>query len=238
MASRKNMRKRRRQRRPSPLPYVIIIIAAVAAVILILFFSSNSRIDSREVSVVELTRTETTTAEGNEGRLTADSNPEVTALMKRMLEAEKDADIDALNDIIVRDDAIDEAALKTEASYTEGFENITCYTINGLVDGTYIVYLCYDQKYLNISTPVPDLHRYYVCTNEDGSLYIDMRSHDGEVDSYMEQVSQWQEVQDLVSSVNDRLQEAVDSDPQLADFMTRLQNGTLNESATEEDTAD
>ena len=54
----------------------------------------------------------------------------------------------------------------------------------------------------------------------------------------MEQVSQWQEVQDLVSSVNDRLQEAVDSDPQLADFMTRLQNGTLNESATEEDTAD
>ncbi|MGI6107632.1 MAG: hypothetical protein ACOX8B_06815 [Lachnospiraceae bacterium] len=231
-------RKRRKNRRPSPLPYVIIIVVAVVLVLAILFISTRPHIDGEDVSVVELTHTTQDTDETEEERVQQDSNPEITALMERLLNAIRDGDIDTLNDIIVRDTELDADSITAEARYIEGFDNISCYTIDGLVDGTYIVYLYYEERYLNIGTAVPDLHRYYVCTNDDGTLYIDMREHDGEVDAYMEEVSQWPEIQALVSDVNTKLQDAVNSDAALADFITRLQNGTLTEELTEAETAE
>ena len=175
-------------------------------------------------SAVELERD--TEDEIQNNRMEKDTNPAIAQIVQRYFQAAKTADAETLNQIVETDVPFDAQRLKQESEYIEGYSNISCYTIDGIVENTYIVYVYFEYKFLSIETKAPSLIRFYICENPDGTMYINNRTWDGEVSTYMQEVANWQEVRDLNTEVNNKYKAALDSDEKLKQFCAML-NGEV-----------
>ena len=109
-----------------------------------------------------------------------------------------------------------------QSKYIEKYENIICYTKTGPIANSYIVYAYYEVKFMNLDTLAPALKRLFLCTAEDGSLYVVDTVTDEQMLAYIEEVSQQVDVQDLFTEVQVKYLEAVDSDANLKTFMDNL----------------
>lgn len=158
------------------------------------------------------------------GTLEKDTNQAVSTLVNAYFAAVQDCDVEALAALVDSADSISAEQLQAEREFVEGYQNISCYTLNGLTDGTYVVYVAYDMKFLNVETPAPCLIRLYVCTNADGGLYIfnQENSMDSSVVSYMEEINAREDIKALMSDVDSRLTEAMAADEALNALVSKL----------------
>lgn len=132
-------------------------------------------------------------------------------------------DVEALGKIMVN--APDKDTVAKEIEYIEDYQNIKCYSKEGVLDGTYVVYVYYEVKFKNIDTLAPSMIREYVCTNEDGKLYINNGTVDGEVAAWLEEVHASDSAVELVNNVNNALSKAAESDEKLSSLITKLNEG-------------
>jgi len=221
----KSIRKKKRAGRLKMiLPYLAIILVAACLIIAVIFVTGRQGIEHTNPSAVELDR-QSQSVDDTE-RMEKDMNPGIADLVRRYFQAVKVADAEGLREIVVSDTPVSEESLKYESEFIEGYSNISCYSIKGIVEGTYIVYISYDIKFLGIDTKVPSLVRFYICENEDGTMYINFRRQDGEVLTYMQEVASWQEVRDLVTQVNVQAEEAYAADAKLKAFKDMLDGNT------------
>lgn len=221
------------------LPYFIIILVAAALIVAVIVITSRKgNKDRQEIqTVVDLTD------EQNDNKnqiqtLEKDGVPAVKELVQKYFDAVKSADVDQLTRIVVQETPFSEESLKKQCEYVESYENIVCYTVPGIADNTYIVYVYYEIKFIGIDTKAPSMIRLYICQNEDGSLYIDKNTKDGEIAAYMQEVAGWDSVRELVANVNTRYQEACATDDALKSLKDMLDgNATVpsSEDASNED---
>lgn len=116
---------------------------------------------------------------------------------------------------------LDPSSEETEQTntYIESYSNVTTYSKEGPTTGSYVVYACYDGKVKDIDTLVPSLNQYFLKSNTDGSLYIADWEDDASAKAFVEETRASSEVQSLIDSVAQDLEEAEDSDPALKSFM-------------------
>ncbi len=141
-------------------------------------------------------------------------------------------DVEALGKIMVN--APDKDTVAKEIEYIEDYQNIKCYSKEGVLDGTYVVYVYYEVKFKNIDTLAPSMIREYVCTNEDGTLYINNGTVDGEVAAWLDEVHASDSATELIKSVNDALSKAAESDKKLSSLIAKLNEGAGNTEETSE----
>lgn len=120
----------------------------------------------------------------------------------------------------------------------ESYENISTYSKQGPVDGSYVEYVYFDGKITNIDTLVPSLSMLYLTTDETGSLIVSDRESSPEVKEYIEQVSGDADVQALVADVDQKCQEAQDADPVLKEFMASVNDQTAEDGEAGDDAGD
>jgi uncharacterized protein YgiM (DUF1202 family) len=221
--------------------YVIIAVLFVVMVVTLVRVSSmNSSEETAETKSEEVIKvdettseepsetTEATTAAANE--LQVDVYPAVNELVNKYFTAMANGDIDTLLQIVnpLSEEAQTQVLQKKE--YIEGYNNIKCYTKIGPEENSYIAFIYYEIKLNNINTLVPGEIPKYICSNEDGSLYIYEGELSPEVKSYIEGIVAGQDVVDLVSSIDAKFTEAQESDPDLKEFIEKLA-GTTEEVA-------
>ena len=108
--------------------------------------------------------------------------------------------------------------------YIQSYSDIECYTKNGLKPNTYVVYAYSQTKFKNIATAAPSLDVLYVIVDsKTGNVYVHngIKSND-EIDKYIKEVSQDDDVVALKKDVENELNEACESDKYLKDFITKL----------------
>lgn len=223
------------------LPYTVIILVAaalIAAVILITSRKGNK--DRQEIQTVVDITGEDLNNKNQIQTLEKDGVPAVKELVQKYFDAVKSADVKQLEQIVVQEAAFSKESLEKDCEYIDAYENIVCYTVPGIVDNTYVAYVYYEIKFIGIDTKAPSMIRLYICQNEDGSLYIDKRTKDGEVAAYLQEVAGWESVRELVANVNTRYQEACAKDEALRNLKDMLdgKKPTASESektASEED---
>lgn len=155
--------------------------------------------------------------------LEKDSVPEINDLVNRYFAAIHDCDIEALSKIVASTAAVSEDQLRTEAEFVESYNNVVCYVAKGVVDKTYITYVSYGLKLLNIATPAPCMMRLYICTNDNGDLYIfNENTVDENTAAYMDELNSSAEVAALIKTVDDSLQTARGVDAELDKFVAML----------------
>ena len=92
------------------------------------------------------------------------------------------------------------------------------------------------MKFINVETPAPCLIRLYVCTNEEGGMYIYSQATDSEVAAYMDQVNTRDDVKKLMQETDDRLTEAMASDEALNALVVKLYGNSSDETTAAETT--
>ncbi|MGN0293401.1 MAG: SH3 domain-containing protein [Lachnospiraceae bacterium] len=168
--------------------------------------------------------------------LSEDTDPGINELFTTYFADLAKGDVKALGKIMVN--APDKDTVAKESEYIEDYQNIKCYSKKGILDDTYVVYVYYEVKFRNIDTLAPSMIREYVCTNEDGTLYINNGEVSGEVASWLEEVQASDSAQKLVDSVNEALTEAASSDKKLYELIAKLNEGAGTVASAEESSAE
>lgn len=112
--------------------------------------------------------------------------------------------------------------IQKRSNYIESYQNIACYTKKGLAENSFIVYVYYEVKFYDIDTLAPGLNTLYVCTNENGELYVSDPGETGEAADYIQIVSTQDDVADLFNRVQVKYAEVVDTDEVLKAFLDEI----------------
>ena len=208
-----------------------IAVIAVALILIIIIVFSGKKKDGGETTtganteVIGISEAKDTESTENPNALKEDAYPEINQLINTYFTALRDPDVETLSNIMETNGEIDEEKIRKEGEYIEDYRNIKCYTREGIVEGTYIVFPYYDIKFLNVDTLAPSMIWLYVCTNEDGSLYINKSTFDGEVAAYIDEVCNSDEAKALMEQVETSFTAALQQDETLNQFVTKLREG-------------
>ena len=185
---------------------------------------------------------ETETQMQNTDAFLKDGVPEINKLAERYFAAKQAADIETVYRIFGRTDMEGAGELDTDmegageleseyrytSRYTDGYENIVCYTKPGPAEGSYLVYISYDLKFKHAETLAPGLFRVYVITGEDGSLQmVDSSQQDEVVLQQFEEAEKTDELILLRTQVYAKLRQALETDSDLAGVYGVLQKNPV-----------
>ncbi len=105
------------------------------------------------------------------------------------------------------------------ARYVEDVTDINCYTMNGMLNNTYIVFVTYNVRYYGYSTIIPATMYCYVCTDASGNLYVSNKEPGDDVSSYNEMMYKSTQITDIVAKVAEEHDRKLDEDKELAAFV-------------------
>lgn len=211
--------------------YIIVLAILLVAVITLVNSCGQNQTqestDGTQQEQTEQTGQSEETAEAEEpNELEENTHSSVERLVSKYLDCIVSGDTDALSEIV--DDLSDsdkEEVQKLSKAY-EAYSNLQCYTKKGPEDDSYIVFVCCDMKITGVETLAPYISCLYVSAKDDsGNRYIRYNNveEDQALQAYVQELEQDPEVKALYDDVNARYQEALNSDPTLAEF---VQNAT------------
>lgn len=169
-----------------------------------------------------------------DGELRMDVYPAINELVKKYMSAKVACDYETIRTLVNDSSVIDEDDLRAKSEYIEDYRNIVCYTLNGLTEDSFIVYVYEDLKILNVNTLAPGMTRLYIKLDESGDPYIYLGAIDDETQKFIQETSTHQAVIDIINTVNTKLDEAVTKDEDLKKFV----EDRSNTSATQDKKAD
>ena len=160
-----------------------------------------------------------------------DANVELNSLIINYYNAYAAGDINALQTYASPISDSEASYIKFLSQYIEAFNVVHVYSKPGLDDGSYLVSVYVEEKFVGIPTPAPGLEFFYVRTNENGMLYIDNSygtynqkenetSLDPKIQSIIEIYNERNDVMKLKQMVEDELNKALASDAELNKFVT------------------
>ena len=219
---------------------VIVIVAVVAGIIVNLGRKESDKTpdsdNSQAASNVDV--------DENTNELEENKHPEVNELIANYRKAFKDGDTELLKEVYNSDQEINADILTSTSQIILDYQNTQYYTKRGLNTGEYVVYVYDELKLANIDTLAPNLSIFYVKPTESGSLYIyrgeynaatGSFAYDEATKNYIDQLYQDQDVSDLISTVNTKMDSACANDADLMEFMQKVRQKV---NLTDTDTAE
>lgn len=208
----------------------LAVCAGVAVVIWIVAAVSGSIDEARLAASVSGNIQTGLTGNGNntimipvpQEALQKNAYPAVNELVARYFDARQANDIEVLRTTKNYVDDMEIAKVNAFYEYVESYDNITCYTKTGPIESSYIVYVSYDVKMRYWDVILPSLLTLFVCTNEDGSLYIYVGDFDENIWNYIVAITSQEDVLDLAQMVQTTYKETMDANPDFSTYMSTI----------------
>lgn len=205
------------------LAIILVIVLAVFAVKFIGGMGKDNKTKKESESQSQAVVLETENqSESETASALVQNDPAILETVQKYFTATGNKDIESLKQIVESLDEKDQQAIENN-ELIESYNNISVYSKEGLTEGSYVVYAYYDGKLAGFDTLVPSLMGLYLCTREDGSLYIADWEDDEAVVAYIEQQNGEADVKALIDRVDAACQAAEDSDPELKAYMDSLE---------------
>ncbi len=204
--------------------FLMPAILAVAVVLtVVIAVSANHR--ATEIAESTATEAESTVFEVPDVAMEENTSPEINALVEKYYAASASGDAETLAAIYKGLDETEILKAVAASEYIESIDNITVYTKPGPVEGSYVAYVYNEVKLYDYEGRVPGLEILYICSDENGDLYINGDVVDaGELD-YLKQINVQADVIDLNNKVASSYNEMVSGDEALAELLTRMRSG-------------
>lgn len=203
----------------------VILVVCVALTIVIAVQANKRKIEQEETVVApeEKIDEEESLLDVPEVPLEKDAVPGINELFNVYYKAMVDGDTATMEKLVYYMDATEILRAAETSKYIDSYLPLEIYTKVGPKEGTYIAYIYGEIKFHDYDKPVPGMRTYYVCTNEDGELYI---NEDGEESDnelyYLREIQLQGDVIDLNNKVAEAYNKMMVEDPQLADFLLEL----------------
>lgn len=216
--------------------YIAIAILVIVVIIIGFALSKGKKgsDNQKEESAVVKGNDDVSSNQAAENKLTKDGYPEVTALINTYFNAMANNDIESLKKILYQVTPENEAEVVANSERVESYDDVECYTKLGPSEDIYIAIATYSVKFLNIDTKAPGLLTFYICTNEEGQLYI-YNTLDAEMKSYMQTVvSEDQDIAALMQETEVSYDAALASDENLKNYVSALSSAPADSELAEE----
>lgn len=201
----------------------VILVVCVGLTIVIAINANKRKVEQEEAVVAPEENTEEAQVEVADVPLEKDAIPEINELFNIFYTAMVEGDTDAMKDLLAYQDAEEILRVKETGKYLESFSSMEVYTKPGPRENTYIAYVYVDLKFFDYEKAVPGMRTYYVCTNEDGSFYINNNGIESdEVLQYIRKLHLQGDVIDLNNKVTADYNNMVAEDAKLPDFLLAL----------------
>lgn len=200
---------------------MVLVPAAVAifAVIAILIAYAAAK---RNAAMTD-EQTESSATEITEIAYEQNTQEDINALFRTYYDATASGDTDTIASITENLTEEEKIRIQVIAQYIDSYTDITVYTKPGPVDGSYVAYVETKLKFKDHDWEVPGLQTMYVCTRDDGTLYINNAvEQDPEVTDYIQSVSVQDDVVDLSNQVTADYNNLVESDSELSAYLDQL----------------
>ncbi len=203
----------------------VILVVCVALTIVIAVQANKRKVEQEETVVApeENTNEEEALLDVPEVPLEKDAVPGINELFDVYYKAMVEGDTATMEKLVYYMDATEILRAAETSKYIDSYPPLEIYTKAGPKEGTYIAYVYAELKFHDYEKPIPGMRTYYVCTNEDGELYIneDGEESDNEL-HYMREIQLQGDVIDLNNKAAEAYNKMVVEDPQLADFLLEL----------------
>ena len=200
-----------------PLVFVVAVLLTVGIAL-----SANRR--AAQQASVEAESAQGATLEIPEDAMEENAYPEVNALVNTYYQASADGDSDTIASIYKGLEETELLKAVAAAGYIEEYQNITVYTKQGPVAGSYVAYVYNEVKLYDYEKAIPGLETFYICTDEDGKLYINGDIADSSEIEYLKQINLQADVIDLNNKVATSYNDMVNSDETLAELLTTMRS--------------
>lgn len=169
-----------------------------------------------------------------------DANIELNSLIVNYYNAYASGDTNALSAYASPISDSEISYIRFLSQYIEAFNVVHVYSKPGLDDGSYLVSVYVDEKFVGINTAASGLEFFYVRTNENGMLYIDnsygtynQRENEISLDPKIQDVisiyNERSDVMRLKQMVEDELNASLMTDPDLNKFVTETIRTKISE---------
>lgn len=201
----------------------IILVLCVALTIVIAIRANKRKVEQEESAVAsEDGNTEGVLQEVPQVPL-EEASPEITELFNTYYTAMVEGDTETMTQMVYYLDTTEILRAAETSKYIESYPPLEIYTKAGPREGTYIVYVYADLKFYDYDKPVPGMRTYYVCTDEDGQLYINEDGEESESElHYMREIQLQPDVVDLNNKAAVAYNDMIAEDKTLADFLVNL----------------
>ena len=140
-------------------------------------------------------------------------------------------DTDTLSTIATPLSENEKSYISVFSQYVDAYQNIKCYTKQGLDASSYLVSVYVEVKFKDVDTVAPGLDFFYVRTNEDGSVYIDnlysqynLKIKENALDTSIQNlISEYEDSEDvntLQKEVQGKYDTAIASDDKLSEMIS------------------
>lgn len=209
----------------SKIAFPIIVIAAVAVTVTVALNAGNAERQIAEES------TTTSSEESSEVALEAvntdvplvlNEDAAVTALVTSYYNALALGDAETLN--VVCDEISEKDMLHylETAKYIESYPTLEIYTKPGFEEGSTIAYVYYKVAFENQTEYFPGYKAHYICTDEQGALYMKCTENSEEVNEYITTVSAQDDVVEFNNRVTAEYNELMEAHPELLEYLSEL----------------
>lgn len=132
--------------------------------------------------------------------------------------AQATGDLETLKTLCDEISELDMLSFEEKANYIEYYPAIEIYTKKGMNEGETIVYVYYRMTFVNHEEEFPGYTSHYVCTAEDGSLYIKRGNFSEELNNYTSMVCAQDDVVEFNNRVIAEYDAFKESYPELASY--------------------
>ena len=187
------------------LPLLLVVVVAIVVAVALRAKDAKEQKEAvqNEQGIVE-----------NEPEATPEATPEITqvplaentnealhTLICTYYNAYAEGDVDTIKSISNYVKDTDEITIPEMSVYVEQYPVLTIYTKEGPVENSYLAYVYYQMKVTGFEETVSGMETFYVCTNSDGSLYLNRGGASQEELDYIQTVSLQEDVVELYNRV-------------------------------------
>lgn len=210
----------------SKIVFPVIVIAAVAATVSLALSAGNaedSNMLQEESSSVESSSVEVVMEPVNEDvPLVLNEDEAITALIQSFYNAMALGDSETLTAICDEISQKDMLRYVETAKYISSYPKLEIYTKPGNEEGATIAYVYYTVMFEGQEAEYPGYQAHYICTNEQGELYLKRGENSEEVNEYIKTVSAQADVVEFNNRITVEYNELMAAQPELLEYLSEF----------------
>lgn len=204
-------------------PVVVIVVVAITVAV-----AMGARKDKAEAESLALESSASQpesvpdTAQTQEVPLVPNENGELFTLIATYYNAVAQGDVETIRSVCSETTDTQLLRIQEKAKYLEYYPVLDIYTKPGYGEGEMIAYVYYKMVFEKYEEEIPGFVAWYICTDEQGQLYINTGERPEEVEAYISAVSTQDDVVEVNNRVNVEYNEVVTANPELLTYMQEL----------------
>lgn len=202
------------------LPAALLVLVSVTSV---LSLNARSKVEAAEnVAASAIEETKEDLKELTEDPFEVDAYPEVNNFITRYYAALLDADIEVISELQSVVTNTETIRLRKMSEYIDRYENFKVYTKHGPYSDTYVAYVYTDIYLKDRTEAIPGLQAFYICTGQNGQLYINAGELSEQEADYLLNISEQSDVVDLKNQVSVAYNSLLESSEDFNNYWAKL----------------